>query len=144
MIATSGTAESLAAVCHALYRTKSQRAMTVTRLQMRTIAKMLARLRLEERRKIHGIGLRRAEIVIAGAAVYAELLERCKLAGFRYSPLGLRDGLLAQMAAEYDHATRSGKQIESERRDSILAAVAHYAWTSIMPRGCAKRLQNCL
>ena len=47
-------------------------------------------------------------------------------ASFRYSPLGLRDGLLAQMAAEYDRSTRSGKQIESERWDSLRAAVAHY------------------
>src|SRR5436190_1618679 len=54
------------------------------------------------------------------------LIDRCKLGGFRYSPLGLRDGLLAQMSAEYDRATRSGRQIESERQDSILSAVAHY------------------
>lgn len=87
---------------------------------------MLARLPLAERRNVPGVGLRRAEIVIAGAAVFAELLERCRLAGFRYSPLGLRDGLLAQMAADYDHATRSGKQIASERQDSLLAAVQHY------------------
>ncbi len=58
IIATSGTAEALAAVAHAMYRTKSQRAMTVT--------------------------------------------------------------------PEYDRATRSGRQIESERQDSILSAVAHY------------------
>src|SRR3984893_2047557 len=68
-IATSSPAEALAAVCHALYRTKSQRGMTVTRLQMRRLAKMVARLSLEERRKVSGIGVRRAEIVIAGAAV---------------------------------------------------------------------------
>src|SRR2546430_11661872 len=30
------------------------------------------------------------------------------------------------MAAEYDRGTRSGKQIESERWDSIQAAVNHY------------------
>lgn len=126
VIATSGTAEALATVCHSMYRTKSQRGMTVTRPQMRRIAKMLARLSLEERRKIPGIGVRRAEIIIAGASVYAELLDRYKLGGFRFSPLGLRDGLLAQMAADYDHATRSGKQVESERRDSILSVVRHY------------------
>ena len=126
VIATSGTAEALATVCQTLYRTKSQRAMTVTHLQMRKIAKMLTRLTVEERRKINGIGVRRAEIIIAGAAVFAELLDRCKLAGFRFSPLGLRDGLLAQMAADYDHATRSGRQIESERQDSIRSALAHY------------------
>jgi exopolyphosphatase/guanosine-5'-triphosphate,3'-diphosphate pyrophosphatase len=100
--------------------------MTVTHAQMRRIAKMLSRLSLEERRKIPGIGVRRAEIIIAGAAVFAGLLDRFKLGGFRYSPLGLRDGLLAQMAAEYDRATRSGRQIESERQDSILSAVRHY------------------
>jgi len=75
---------------------------------------------------VPGIGVRRAEIVIAGAAVYAELVDRLKLGGFRFSPLGLRDGLLAQMAADYDQATRSGQQIQSERRDSILSAVQHY------------------
>src|SRR6266581_6890493 len=126
VIATSGTAEALSVAAHSLYRTKSQRANTVSRLQMRRIAKMLPRLSLEQRRKVPGIGVRRAEIVIAGAAVYAELIERFKLGGFRFSPLGLRDGLLAQMAADYDHATRSGRQIQSERRDSILAAVEHY------------------
>jgi len=126
VIATSGTAEALASVCHTLYRTKSQRGMTVTHPQMRRIAKMLSRLSLEDRKKIQGIGPRRAEIVIAGAAVFAGLLDRFRLSGFRYSPLGLRDGLLAQMAAEYDRATRSGRQIESERQDSILSAVRHY------------------
>src|SRR5207248_4005992 len=43
-----------------------------------------------------------------------------------YSPLGLRDGILAQMAADYDRTTRSGRQIESERWESIMNAVAHY------------------
>jgi exopolyphosphatase/guanosine-5'-triphosphate,3'-diphosphate pyrophosphatase len=126
IIGTSGTAEALAAVAHSSYRTKSQKAMTVTNPQMRRMAKMLSRLPLEDRKKVTGIGPRRAEIVIAGAAVFAGLLERCRLGGYRYSPLGLRDGLLAQMSAEYDRATRSGRQIESERQDSILAAVAHY------------------
>ena len=58
--------------------------------------------------------------------VYAELLERCHLPGFRYSALGLRDGILAQMAAEYDRSTRSGRAVESERWESIKRAVEHY------------------
>lgn len=126
VIATSGTAESLAAIAHGLYLTKGARATTVSRPQMQRIAKLLARLPLEERRKLSGVGPRRAEIIVAGAVAYAALLERCQLPGFRYSPLGLRDGLLAQMAAEYDRSTRSGKQIESERWDSLLSAVQHY------------------
>lgn len=126
VLATSGTAESLAAICHGLYKTKGARATTVSRMQMHQIAKRLAGRPLEERRNLTGVGPRRAEIIVAGAAVYAALLERCHLAGFRYSALGLRDGLLAQMAAEYDRSTKSGKQIESERWDSIHNAVEHY------------------
>jgi len=124
VLATSGTAAALAALAHGLY--KQTRQGFVTRGQMRRIAKMLSRLPLEKRRALSGVGPRRAEIVVAGAAVYAAIMDRCQLPGFRYSALGLRDGLLAQMAAEYDRSTRSGKQIESERVDSILAAVQHY------------------
>jgi len=126
VIATSGTAEALARVGHGLYKTEGPRAASVSKAQMQRIAKLLARLPLEERRKLSGVGPRRAEIIVAGAAVYAALLERCQLGGFRFSPLGLRDGLLAQIAADYDRSTRSGKQIESERWDSLLNAVEHY------------------
>ena len=126
VIATSGTAESLAAVCHGLYKTKGARANAVSTTQMLRIAKLLAKLPLEERKKLSGVGPRRAEIVVAGAAAYSELLERCHLLGFRYSPLGLRDGLLVQMTADYDGGTRSHKQLELERWDSIRAAIDHY------------------
>ena len=123
VIATSGTAAALAAVGRAKFKAKGG---SVTRAEMRRMAKEICRLPIEARKKLQGIGPRRAEIIAAGAMVYAELLERCQLPGFRYSPLGLRDGILAQMAAEQDHNTRSGQQIESERWDSIAKAVEHY------------------
>jgi exopolyphosphatase/guanosine-5'-triphosphate,3'-diphosphate pyrophosphatase len=127
VIATSGTAAALAAVAAHLGRSKNRRGSNSgSRAMMRTIVKRITKLSLEQRRKIPGIGPRRAEIICAGAVVYAELLERCHLAGFRYSPLGLRDGILAQMAAEYDRSTRSGRAVESERWESIKRAVEHY------------------
>jgi exopolyphosphatase/guanosine-5'-triphosphate,3'-diphosphate pyrophosphatase len=126
VVATSGTAAALADLCHALYKTKGARAASASRAQVLQVAKMLARLPVEDRKKLTGVGPKRAEIIIAGAAVFADLMDRCQLRGLRYSPLGLRDGLLAQMAAEYDRSTRSGRQLESERWDSLVAAVAHY------------------
>jgi len=126
VIATSGTAAALAAVASYLRRGNGRQRAMVTRSEMARIAKRLARLPVAERRKIEGIGPRRAEIVVAGATVFHELVDRLHLKGFRYSPLGLRDGILAQMAADYDRSTRSGRQIESERWESILKAVAHY------------------
>ena len=127
VVATSGTAAALAAVATHLRKNSSSRQRpAVSRAEMNRIAKRLARLPVAERRKIEGIGPRRAEIIVAGALVYQELLDRGRLKGFRFSPLGLRDGILAQMAAEYDRGTRSGRQIESERWESINRAVAHY------------------
>lgn len=109
VLATSGTPAALAALCHARYKTRGSRAQSVSRTQLQAMAKLLFRLSLDSRRKLPGVGPRRAEIIVAGAAVFGELLTRCDLDGFRYSPLGLRDGLLAQMAADYDRGTRSGK-----------------------------------
>ena len=76
-------------------------AMVPTR-SVRKLATALAKMSLPEREAVPGIGPRRAEIIVAGAEVYAELLESFGLAGFRYSPFGLRDGILAQMLAEQD------------------------------------------
>jgi exopolyphosphatase / guanosine-5'-triphosphate,3'-diphosphate pyrophosphatase len=126
VIATSGTAAALTAMAKHVARSKQQRGNAVSREMMRRIAKQITRLTLDQRRKIPGIGPRRAEIISAGAVVVSELLERCHLRGFRYSSLGLRDGILAQLAAESDHGNRSGRQIESERWASIQRAVAHY------------------
>ncbi len=127
VIATSGTAAALAAAAaHLRKRSQTRQRPSVSRAEMNRIAKRLARLPISGRRAIEGIGPRRAEIVVAGAMVYRELLDRLRLRGFRFSPLGLRDGILAQMAAEYDRSTRSGKQIESERWESINHAVQHY------------------
>jgi len=132
VIATSGTAAALVGAARhmarpSLTRPKKNRPATYATDEMiRRLANQITRLTLDERRKIPGIGPRRAEIICAGAVAYAELLERCHLAGFRYSALGLRDGILAQMAADYDRSTRSGRAIESERWESIKRAVEHY------------------
>src|ERR1700726_2362436 len=126
VIATSGTAAALAAVASHLRRRASGQRMMVSRMEMSRIAQRLSRLPVAERRKIAGIGPRRAEIIVAAATVYQELFDRLRPKGFRYSPLGLRDGILAQMAADYDRSTRSGRQIEFERWESIMTAVDHY------------------
>jgi exopolyphosphatase/guanosine-5'-triphosphate,3'-diphosphate pyrophosphatase len=81
---------------------------------------------LPQRTAIVGIGPRRAEIVVAGAMVFSELLESFDLPGFRYSPLGLRDGILAQMLAERDAQAIAHREFEHERWESVLATARRY------------------
>jgi exopolyphosphatase / guanosine-5'-triphosphate,3'-diphosphate pyrophosphatase len=116
-IATSGTAAALAAVYSSRVNRKSA---TVPRSAVLRLAAELAQCDIARRRTLRGIGTRRAEIIVAGAMVFAELLTRFELPSFRYSPLGLRDGVLAQMAAEYDRNTGFQKQIESQRGEALL------------------------
>ena len=58
--------------------------------------------------------------------VFAELMQLCNLRSFRYLPLGLRDGLLAQMMADYNGSAVMRERVESERHDALLSAAKHY------------------
>ena len=106
MIATSGTPAALSGLYAAKVRGYDEsKPHTVPRTAVATLLDELSRRNLAQRRALPGIGPRRAEIIIAGAMVFAELMQLCKLRSFRYLPLGLRDGLLAQMMADYNAST---------------------------------------
>jgi exopolyphosphatase / guanosine-5'-triphosphate,3'-diphosphate pyrophosphatase len=147
VIATSGTAAALADAYSAAKNGKTSfklatksagrvklnaaarasiRASVVPAAAVRKLATKLAKMPLPARESIPGIGPRRAEIIVAGAEVYAELLESFNLTGFRYSPLGLRDGILAQMLAEQDARANVHREFEHERWESVLATARRY------------------
>jgi exopolyphosphatase/guanosine-5'-triphosphate,3'-diphosphate pyrophosphatase len=135
VMATSGTAAALAEACSAMGKLarKPRRSSGSAALAgiaptaaVRKLAAKLARMSLPEREAVPGIGPRRAEIIVAGAQVFAELLESFGLKGFRYSPLGLRDGILAQMLAEQDARAAAHREFEHERWQSVLATARRY------------------
>ncbi|MGA3010991.1 MAG: Ppx/GppA phosphatase family protein [Terracidiphilus sp.] len=99
--------------------------VTPTR-DVRRLADKLVPMTLAGRVAIQGIGPRRAEIIVAGAQVFAELLESFGLLGFSYSPLGLRDGILAQMLAEQDARASAHREFEHQRWESVLATARRY------------------
>ena len=138
VIATSGTAAALAEACAALGKASKKTSRSASRprsaasalaptAQVRKIASRVARMSLPEREAVPGIGPRRAEIIVAGAQVFAELLESFNLRGFRYSPLGLRDGILAQLLAEQDARAAGHREFERERWESVTATARRYA-----------------
>jgi exopolyphosphatase / guanosine-5'-triphosphate,3'-diphosphate pyrophosphatase len=141
VVATSGTAAALAEASHSLPAedvierapTKGKRGraagpqalMTNTRA-VRRIADRLLKMNNAQRAAVPGIGPRRSEIICGGAQVYAALLERMGLKGFRYSRLGLRDGMLAQMLAETDTRASVHRTMEAERWKGVLELCRHY------------------
>ncbi len=134
VIATSGTAAALSDAWVAMARSakggaksgKTASLGVVPTSSVRALAKKLSKMPLPERETVAGIGPRRAEIIVPGAEVYAELLESYSLAGFRYSPLGLRDGILEQMLVAEDSRAREHAEFEHERWESVLATAKRY------------------
>ncbi|HUD13976.1 MAG TPA: Ppx/GppA phosphatase family protein [Terracidiphilus sp.] len=137
MIGTSGTAAALSDASGPAGKSASQRgsksagrggdaAGLAATKDVRRLATKLAKMTLLQREAVEGIGPRRAEIIVAGAEVFAELLESFGLTGFRYSPLGLRDGILAQMLAEQDARAKAHREFEHERWESVQATARRY------------------
>ncbi len=141
VIATSGTAAALAEASVAMkaklvgaksgvksapkrfVRLKPNEAETAS---VRKLADKLVKMDNAQRAAVPGIGPRRSEIIVGGALVYAGLLERLGLKGFRYSSLGLRDGMLAHMLGEVDLRAAVHKKIEGERWAGVLEVCRRY------------------
>jgi exopolyphosphatase/guanosine-5'-triphosphate,3'-diphosphate pyrophosphatase len=122
-VATSGTPAALSDMWAAR---SHKHTTTVPRAGLLELTHELSRMSLAQRRTVPGVGTRRAEIIVAGAVVFSELLTRLKLSSFRYLPLGLRDGLLAQMAAEHDQSIDLRSRIAHERERSVYDLGTHY------------------
>ena len=124
-IGTSGTAAALSDAGRALGKGRATRELIPTPM-VRKISTKLTRMNNGQRSAVPGIGPRRSEIIVAGAQVFAEILEQFGLPGFRYSPMGLRDGMLAQMLAEQDPRASVHQEFERERWQGVLEACRRY------------------
>jgi len=130
VIGTSGTAAALSEAARALAKKGAGKGrgngdLTPTHMVRRLTAK-LTKMNNGQRSAVPGIGPRRSEIIVAGAHVFAEILEGFGLSGFRYSPMGLRDGILAQMLAEQDPRASVHQEFERERWQGVLEACRRY------------------
>jgi exopolyphosphatase/guanosine-5'-triphosphate,3'-diphosphate pyrophosphatase len=112
------------------------------------------------RRKVTGIGPRRAEIIVPGVAVLLEFLQEFHLPAFYYSRAGVRDGIIADLAArnvgaELSRLTRDqrreveelgrryGVSLEHARKVADLANLLFGALQPLhhLPPGCGKLLE---
>lgn len=126
-IATSATAAALICAVNRVARPSRDAAdhMRATAPQIRKLYRDLVGRDLAQRRKIPGIGPRRAEIVIPGAAVFLKVLESFHLPSLHYSTAGVRDGIVADLAMR--GVGRELSQLSQEQRQVVSALAKKFA-----------------
>lgn len=101
MVATSATAAAVVCGVNRIPRARREAAdrLRATRAQVKKFYRSLAEKTLAERRRVTGIGPRRAEIIVAGAAVFWRVLELFDHTSMYYLAAGVREGIVADLAA---------------------------------------------
>ena len=149
VIATSASASALLSAVHRITRAKRDQAdrLRATTSQVRRLFKDLTQKTLEQRRKVTGIGPRRAEIIVPGVAVFLTVLESLNLPAIHYCAAGLRDGLVADLVQrrvgrEMARMSREQRQVVETlgrrfgadlRHARKLAEFGHELFTSLEP-----------
>ena len=124
-----GTSSTAAAVVSAVSRIPRARRDEADRrrasaAQMRRLYKELCSIELRRRQKIVGIGPRRAEIIIPGAAVLLHVLDAFRKPSLFYSGAGVRDGIIADLVAR--GAGRELSRLTPEQRTMVEAMTERY------------------
>jgi exopolyphosphatase/guanosine-5'-triphosphate,3'-diphosphate pyrophosphatase len=149
IIATSATASTVASAVARVPRSQRDEIdrLRVSTAQVRKLYDKLSGLGLAERRKVTGIGPRRAEIIVPGIGVLLEFLREFRLPAVYYSRAGVRDGIIADLAARNVGAERSRlspdqrREVENMgRRYGVplnharkIADISHLLFTALQP-----------
>jgi exopolyphosphatase / guanosine-5'-triphosphate,3'-diphosphate pyrophosphatase len=117
-----GTAASAsAAVCAANRIPRVDRKLAdrrkVSTAQLRRLYRVLSRMDVASRRKVEGLGYRRAEIILPGVAVLLRALETFGLSGLSYCAAGVRDGIVRDLADR--GAGREQARLGREQREMV-------------------------
>jgi len=110
----------LAAVASAVARVPRSKRDAIDRCrvstaQVRKLYAKLSALGIAGRRKVTGIGPRRAEIIVPGLAVLLHFLQDFHIPAVYYSRAGVRDGIIADLAARNVGAELSRLDREQKR-----------------------------
>ena len=148
-ISTSATAAAIVCAVNRVPRARREDAdrLKASSAQIRKFYREIVTMDLGARRKIQGIGPNRAELIVAGTAVFLRLLELFQQPAMHYSGAGVRDGIIADLAARgvgrelsmlsrdqrravEQMARRYGVQLAHARK---VAELAHHLFESLQP-----------
>ena len=101
MIATSASAAAIVCAINRVPRARREEAdrLRATKAQVRRFYQDVSFKSLAQRRQMTGIGPRRADIIVPGAALYWRVLENFQHHSMYYLAAGVREGLIADLAA---------------------------------------------
>jgi exopolyphosphatase / guanosine-5'-triphosphate,3'-diphosphate pyrophosphatase len=125
-VATSATASAVVSMIGRVPRSRRDGIdrLRVTGPQIRQLYRKLSALDLAARRRITGIGPRRAEIIVPGLAVLERFAGAFGLASLYYSRAGVRDGIIADLAARGVGKERS--QLSRDQRLEVERMGRHF------------------
>jgi exopolyphosphatase/guanosine-5'-triphosphate,3'-diphosphate pyrophosphatase len=125
-IATSASAAAVVCAVNQIPRTNRDEAdrLGASISQIQKLNATLGASSLAQRRKMTGIGPRRAEIIVGGAAVLGRALEMFNHNGLYYCSAGVRDGVIADLAAR--GVGREASRLSPDQRATVEALAKRY------------------
>jgi exopolyphosphatase/guanosine-5'-triphosphate,3'-diphosphate pyrophosphatase len=127
VIGSGGTFTNLASIHlarHGMEAARNVHETTVPRVDVEHILDSLASMTAEERRDVPGLNPERADIIVAGLAVAAEVLARLESRDLTVSRYGIREGLLLELARVTPSVADPGAARERSVRE--FAERCHY------------------
>jgi exopolyphosphatase/guanosine-5'-triphosphate,3'-diphosphate pyrophosphatase len=125
-VGTSSTAAALVCAANGIPRPQREEAdrLHSTTSQVRALYQRLSAMDLAARRGVTGIGPRRAELIVAGSAVLLQSMEAFGLESIAYSMAGVRDGIIADLAARGEG--RALSRLDAEQRRVVEEMAQRY------------------
>lgn len=117
---SSGTMAALAAIAERNLPGVKPGVLTLEQIEQ--ILELLTPLSLAERRRIPGLGPRRAEIILAGALTLREILRAVRARAIHFTDRGLRDGLMQELVDRF--YTRRRDQAAALRQSESVERLA--------------------
>ena len=126
VIATSATAAAIVCAVNRVRRARRDEAdrLKATVAQIRRFYRDVSTLDIAGRRKIVGIGPKRADLIVAGTAVFLRVLELFHQHALHYSAAGVRDGIIADLAAR--GVGRQLSMMSREQRNAVEQMARRY------------------
>lgn len=126
VVGTSATASAVVCAANKIPRSRRDEAdrHRASTAQIRKLYRDICQMDVAARQKIVGIGPRRAEIIIPGSAVLLRVLEAFQMPALFYSTAGVRDGIIADLAAR--RVGRELSQLPADQRAMVEQMAERY------------------